>query len=269
MPAGCEDHSGHSFFTNDTKIITLSPWKRYINQEMPKRRVGMMFIVKRVCLVVLLGIMIAAGVSCNGSAGSLDKSRETGRVFVTQEATYRFDGMADTLKLAGTVTIANGWKFTYEFSSSHAGYGNRTGQMLAEVITPHTAIVSVQNGAVIEAVMDGVWDMVKLQMIKEIEIKPAPIDKVEVYFMKSKPPQVGVSIQLGLPDGCTTFHDAVVTREGKNVNINVTVQRPAGVACPAIYTYFDTSLNLGSDFTPGATYTLNVNDYTTTFVMMQ
>jgi hypothetical protein len=223
--------------------------------------------IKRICLLLLLGIMIAVGVSCSSSTGSLEKSRDTARVFVTQEATYRFDGMAETLKLTATVSIANGWKFTYEYTSSHGGYGNRTGQMVTEAITPHVAEVSIQNEAVTGAVMDGVWDMVKLQMIEKIEIKPAPIEKVEVYFMKSKPPQVGVSIQLGLPDGCTTFHGAVVTREGNNVNINVTVQRPADAVCPAIYTFFDTSINLGSDFTPGETYTLNVNDYTTTFIM--
>jgi hypothetical protein len=225
--------------------------------------------VKRICLVLLLGLMIAVGVSCSNSTGSLENSRETARVFVTQEATYRFDGMADTLKLTNTVSIANGWKFTFEFSSSHGGYGNRTGQMVTEVITPHTAIVSVQSGVVTEAVMDGVWDMVKLQVVTDIEIRPAPIHKVEVYFSKSYPPQVGVSIQLGLSDGCTKFRDAVVTREGNNVNINVTVQRPAGVACPAIYTYFDTSISLGSDFTPGATYALYVNDYATSFIMSQ
>jgi hypothetical protein len=230
---------------------------------------GMMLKMKRLFLVLLLGIMIAAGLSCSSSPGSLENSRETARVFVTQETTYRFDGMADSLKLTNTVSIANGWKFTYEFNSRHAGYGNRTGQMLAEVITPHTAIVSVQNGAVTEAVMDGVWDMMKQQMITQIEIKTAPIHKVEVYFMKSNPVQVGVSIQLGLSDGCTTFREAVVTREGNNVNINVTVQRPAGVFCTAIYTYFDTSVNLGSDFTPGASYALTVNDYATTFIMMQ
>jgi hypothetical protein len=44
-----------------------------------------------------------------------------------------------------------------------------------------------------------------------------------------------------------------------------TVQRPRGVNCPAIYNNFEKDVNLGSDFVFGTTYTLNVNDYTTTF----
>ena len=35
--------------------------------------------------------------------------------------------------------------------------------------------------------------------------------------------------------------------------------------CPAIYTWFEKDVNLGTDFAFGTTYTLNVNDYSTTF----
>jgi hypothetical protein len=101
----------------------------------------------------------------------------------------------------------------------------------------------------------------------ELEIRPAPINEVEVYFMKSNPIQVGVHIKGGLPDGCTTFRDMVVRREGNTITIEVTVQRPGGVSCPAIYTYFEKDVNLGSNLTPGTTYTLKVNDHTTTFKM--
>ena len=99
----------------------------------------------------------------------------------------------------------------------------------------------------------------------DVEIKLAPIDEVKVNLLKSNPPQIGVYIKGGLPDGCTTFHDIETAREGSTVNIKVTVQRPRGVSCPAIYTNFEKDVNLGSDFAFGTTYTLNVNDYTTTF----
>jgi len=101
----------------------------------------------------------------------------------------------------------------------------------------------------------------------EIQISPAPIHEVEVRFMESFPVQVGVYIQLGIRDGCTTFHDAVVTREGDTMNIEVTTQRPKEAICDLAYRFFEKNLNLGSDFTPGSTYTLKVNDYTTTFEM--
>ncbi|MDD4987246.1 MAG: hypothetical protein PHQ43_16035, partial [Dehalococcoidales bacterium] len=90
--------------------------------------------------------------------------------------------------------------------------------------------------------------------------------EVDVLFMESFPVQVGVHIQGGLRDGCTTFRDAVVTREGNTINIEITVQKPKDAVCPAVYNFFEENLNLGSDFTAGATYTLKVNDYITTFV---
>ena len=83
--------------------------------------------------------------------------------------------------------------------------------------------------------------------------------------MESYPIQVGVHIKGGLRDGCTTFNDIEITREGENVDIKVTVQHPKGVDCPAVYNYFEENINLGSDFTVGTTYTVNVNDYPTTF----
>jgi inhibitor of cysteine peptidase len=100
----------------------------------------------------------------------------------------------------------------------------------------------------------------------EVEISLAPIHEVEVFFMESFPVQVGVYIKGGLRDGCTTFHDAVVTREGNTINIEVTTQHPKDTDCPPVYNFFEKNLNLGSDFTAGATYKLEVNDYTTTFL---
>jgi len=126
--------------------------------------------------------------------------------------------------------------------------------------------VTFENGRIVNAVMDGVWDMISQETIGEdIVIEPAPIHEVDIVIMESYPEQIGVNIELGLKDGCTTFHDAVVTREGHTVNIAVTAQRPAGAVCTQEYSYYTKNLNLGSDFERGVTYTLNVNAYTTTF----
>jgi hypothetical protein len=99
----------------------------------------------------------------------------------------------------------------------------------------------------------------------EEEIALAPIHEVNTTLLLSNPPQIEVYIKGGLRDGCTKFHDIEITREGNTVNIKVTTQHPKDVFCPAVYTYFEKEINLGSDFTAGTTYTLNVNDYSTTF----
>jgi hypothetical protein len=101
----------------------------------------------------------------------------------------------------------------------------------------------------------------------DILIKPAPIHELRVTFAKSLPPQVIVYIQGGLADGCTTFHELKTERSGNTVNITVTVQRPKKAVCTEIYGFFERNENLGSDFVAGETYTVNVNDKSTPFVM--
>ena len=219
------------------------------------------------CVFILLALSMFTGSACSQpSTGSRERSQEIALEFVRLETTFRFDGIPETLEVTGTTSVGNGWQFTIEFDSRQAGYGNRSGQMPAQVITHHTAEITVQGGlGVTKAVMDGVWDMVNQQMLNNVEISPAPIHEVNVTLLMSNPPQVGVYIKGGLRDGCTSFHNIEVAREGSNIDIKVTVQHPKEAVCPAIYTYFEKEINLGSDFTAGVTYTLDVNDYSTTF----
>ncbi len=196
-------------------------------------------------------------------------SQELAGKFVLNSPTFLFDGDLASLELQETLypDIENAWQFVFSFESAHAGYGDRTGQMLAQVITPHEVVVTVEQGVIVSAIMDNAWNMLEQEEYPEMVISPAPIHEVEVVFMESYPVQVGVRIQMGLSSGCTTFHDAVVTRSGETIHIEVTTQYPRDAVCTAIYTYHEENPNLGSDFTSGVTYTLEVNDYTTTFTM--
>jgi len=93
----------------------------------------------------------------SGLVVSEDLSRQTAEDWVRQEATYAFDGIPETLKLESTMAFSGlyGWRFTFTFDSRHAGTGDRTGQVLAEVITPHRLEISVVEGRVNRAVLDG------------------------------------------------------------------------------------------------------------------
>ena len=53
------------------------------------------------------------------------------------------------------------WAFVFEFVSSHAGYGDRTGRALPEAATRHRPVITVDEGQVRLALMDGRWDMLK------------------------------------------------------------------------------------------------------------
>lgn len=102
--------------------------------------------------------------------------------FVKNDNTFKFDGLRDTLsirvehansledivapKTLGLTMImampsgAKEYTFKAKFDCRHSGYGDRTGKYLAEVITPHEAVITVENCNVKSAIMDGKWDMV-------------------------------------------------------------------------------------------------------------
>ena len=98
-----------------------------------------------------------------------------------------------------------------------------------------------------------------------LDITPAPITDLQVIAAQSQPPQFSAQFKIGLRDTCTTFRDLTTSRNGNIVTINVTVQREKGKICGQVYTLTDRTVSLGGNFTPGQTYTVNVNDQTTTF----
>jgi len=100
---------------------------------------------------------------------------------------------------------------------------------------------------------------------EEIEIRLAPIHEVEVSIAESFPEQIFVYIKGGLADGCTTFNEVETERSGTTIDITVTTQRPRDAICIQVYSFFEQNVALGSQFTSGQTYTVNVNHATTSF----
>ncbi len=84
-----------------------------------------------------------------------------------REPTFTFDGFENSLQLVKTLysDIGETWTFIFQFVCRQAGYGDRTGQMLAQVLTPHKAVVTVAHGNIKSALMDEKWDMVTRQFI--------------------------------------------------------------------------------------------------------
>lgn len=94
----------------------------------------------------------------------------------------------------------------------------------------------------------------------ERRLELAPIESVEVQVLKSQPPQYQVAVTSGLPGGCAQFDSIKADRAGTRIDVTVMNSMPVGnVPCTAIYGYKDSTVNLGSDFTAGTTYTVVVN----------
>ena len=100
---------------------------------------------------------------------SQEESQEIARNYLLNCPTFRFDGIEDALELVATNqgVCPYCWQFVFEFRCGHAGYGDRADQILLDVITPHTASITVEQGKVISAIMDDQWDMTERKMIEK------------------------------------------------------------------------------------------------------
>ena len=95
---------------------------------------------------------------------------------------------------------------------------------------------------------------------------PAPVDGLEVLIRESAPPQVSLKITAGLPSGCAQPHSHQLTRSGNTISVTVLNSMPTGEPiCTMIYGSYELTVDLGSEFEPGTTYTVQVNDKTTAF----
>ena len=100
---------------------------------------------------------------------SQEESQRIAEEFLRNSPTFAFDGIEDTLRLTDTLRprCPYCWVFIYEFDSRHPGYADRTGEILAQVITPHRAVIAVEQLEITFAVMDDKWDMLRREIIDE------------------------------------------------------------------------------------------------------
>jgi len=85
--------------------------------------------------------------------------RTIAETWIEGAPTYAYDGSGLTLVNATRSTdypIRSA--LTYHFTSSHAGYGNRSGAVTAQALTEHTIRVTVFERTVESAVIDAQWD---------------------------------------------------------------------------------------------------------------
>jgi uncharacterized protein YjaZ len=88
--------------------------------------------------------------------------------FVRTAPTFAYDGMEETLSV-GDIMVLESFPEQYQieisFTSAHGGYGDRTDQMVTQVLTSHTMEILISEGNVISAVTDGEWDELNNQYL--------------------------------------------------------------------------------------------------------
>jgi hypothetical protein len=120
--------------------------------------------VNTIVALALVSLFPALSIYAGINAPTLEFSEEQSIMIATDylkgSPTFSFDGIEETIELidVDTIRMPNTWSVILKFDSRHAGYGDRAGEMLAQVITEHTMVIMVSNGEVISAVTDDVFD---------------------------------------------------------------------------------------------------------------
>lgn len=96
---------------------------------------------------------------------------------------------------------------------------------------------------------------------------PAPIESIDLSILERFPPQYRLEVVSGLPNSCVTFAGYRTERDGDAIRVEIVNRKPAdsGVVCAQVYATLKTSISLGSDFSPGKSYTADVNGQPFTF----
>jgi hypothetical protein len=126
-------------------------------------------------LGMLLIVSITAGIMTQGY--SENQSVYIATQWLRTSETYGYDGMEETIELLDveTAEASNSYYITLRFTSRNAGYGDRTGEMVATVLTEHTVEVLVSQGEIVSAITDGVYDELTGTMIET----PSQVEEAE------------------------------------------------------------------------------------------
>ncbi|MCC7571281.1 GerMN domain-containing protein [Candidatus Micrarchaeota archaeon] len=151
-------------------------------------------------------------------AMTIEQAREVARTWVqTNSPTYTYDGSDLTLVTEEEIIPGFRYQFFFSFVSSAAGYGDRSDEIVAQVITPHNMEVIVENGQVVSAVTDEVYDELQGRMITdEPSDDSAAIDEtpetltISLYFVETVEGQEQtVEVEREIPYTITTGEAAI------------------------------------------------------------
>ena len=92
-------------------------------------------------------------------------------------------------------------------------------------------------------------------------VVPAPFEHAMVNVSESDPPHYFLDLVSVLPNTCQTFDGIEVERSGTEITVSITNRAPGGDRsdCEWVSRFMTHSVALGTDFTPGVTYTVRVN----------
>ncbi|MDD5311572.1 MAG: hypothetical protein PHO26_00860 [Dehalococcoidia bacterium] len=117
-------------------------------------------IVTTVFGVVVLGVKMQES-RTNPLECDLLQAQTAAENYLKGTSTFRFDGIPGSIKPVKNEELKDqtGWKLTYSFQTAHPGHGDRSGLILAQVITDHTAVLETRQCNISSAICDNSWNL--------------------------------------------------------------------------------------------------------------
>jgi hypothetical protein len=115
-------------------------------------------------------------------------SAELTEEWIKTTPTYAFDGR--DLELLDHAIEGKTQIFIYRFTSTQGGYGDRSEEMTAQMLTDHTIEIIIENGNIVSAIIDGMWDELQqehLQGTETLSLQPMQCEQTpwEIWATES------------------------------------------------------------------------------------
>ena len=141
--------------------------------------------------VALLSLFPSMGLyaGTQGSNYTKDQAIFIATNFLKNSPTFAFDGMEDTIELVNvdTLRMLFTWRVTLSFTSRNAGYGDRTDEMVATVLTEHTMVIVVSNGKVLSAITDDLFDELSETIINSTCVRVSDEEILAIEWLRNAP----------------------------------------------------------------------------------
>jgi hypothetical protein len=134
-------------------------------------------IINTIVAIALVSLFPALSLyaGTQGQVYTRDQAVMVAEDFIKESPTYSFDGIKDSIEIVNVESTGTSWYVSIKFTSRHAGYGDRTGEMVAQVLTDHIMVIHVSEGKVVSAVTDDVFDEITCTVIET----PQDIEEAE------------------------------------------------------------------------------------------
>ena len=191
-----------------------------------------------ICIVLPSVSIYALSKQSQTPENPYDQIHQIALNFLINGPTFSFDGIMDSIKIIDIYTMESFPEqhvVIISFDTLHAGWGDREGTFIAQVVTPHVIKITIVEEKVVSAVIDDKWDELKQDVIMPDELLlPMKACETAVRYVLERHPELGeVEIpslwvtEMAAPNGLVGASTLRYFSEGWNVTVKFPiVQHP-------------------------------------------